>query len=390
MSKTSGGFVNRSAVFSMTLCVAMLIASEFVPLSLLTPIAHGLHVTPAQTGEALSISGLFAMLSALMTTTLIGKVNRKYVLLGMTAFMLVSLITTAIAPNFIVLMISRACLGICVGGFWSLSASIIMRLVPESEVSKAFGIMYMGQSLAAAFAAPLGSFLEVFIGWRGVFLILVPIVLLNLIWQFVSLPSLPSNKKTSVDTLISLLKRPYFARGMVCMALTFGGAFTMFTYLRPYLEQKLELSVNMVTLCFLVLGLMGFAGGSFGSKMTQRNVLSLLKLVPVSMAVITVALIFCKNLTIVFVLLGVWGLMNTALSVGWMGWMSQNVKDQPEAAGSLMAAIIQGSILIGSTIGGQALSITNIDGTFMCSVVISALAFILIGKGKKLLNHNNG
>lgn len=46
------------AVLSMALCVAMLIASEFMPVSLLTPMAEGLHATEGQTGQAISISGL--------------------------------------------------------------------------------------------------------------------------------------------------------------------------------------------------------------------------------------------------------------------------------------------------------------------------------------------
>ena len=50
-----------SAVGSMTLCVAMLIASEFMPVSLLTPIAAELHATEGMAGQAISVSGLFAV-----------------------------------------------------------------------------------------------------------------------------------------------------------------------------------------------------------------------------------------------------------------------------------------------------------------------------------------
>jgi predicted MFS family arabinose efflux permease len=54
-------------------------------------------------------------------------------------------------------------------------------------------------------------------------------------------------------------------------------------------------------------------------------------------------------------LLAIWGAMNTALSIGWMSWMSQNVEDEPEAAGSLMVAAIQGAILLGGAFGGSLL-----------------------------------
>src|SRR5690606_18031044 len=76
------------AVLSMALCVAMLIASEFMPVSLLTPMAEGLSATEGQTGQAISISGLFAVAASLLITTVAGTLNRKWVLVGLTVFML--------------------------------------------------------------------------------------------------------------------------------------------------------------------------------------------------------------------------------------------------------------------------------------------------------------
>src|SRR3954453_7236640 len=101
-----------SAVGSMALCVAMLIASEFMPVSLLTPIAHDLHATEGVAGQAISISGLFAVATSLLIATIAGRFDRRHVLMGLTGIMLVSLILIAEAPNFFVLMAARALLGV--------------------------------------------------------------------------------------------------------------------------------------------------------------------------------------------------------------------------------------------------------------------------------------
>ena len=53
-----------SAVFALTLCVGTLIASEFMPVSLLTPIAAGLHITEGQAGQTIAVSGLFAVITS--------------------------------------------------------------------------------------------------------------------------------------------------------------------------------------------------------------------------------------------------------------------------------------------------------------------------------------
>ncbi len=52
-------------VFSMALCVAVLIASEFMRVSLLTPIADGVAITEGRAGQAISISGVFALFTYL-------------------------------------------------------------------------------------------------------------------------------------------------------------------------------------------------------------------------------------------------------------------------------------------------------------------------------------
>jgi predicted MFS family arabinose efflux permease len=149
----------------MALCVSMLIAAEFMPVSLLTPIASDLQATEGMAGQAISISGLFAVVASLLVPTVAGRTNRRHVLLVLTDVMLASLILIAVAPNFLVLMIARALLGVVVGGFWSLSTATVMRLVPEESVPKALGIIYTGLAVASAFAAPIGDIGGI-IGWR--------------------------------------------------------------------------------------------------------------------------------------------------------------------------------------------------------------------------------
>ena len=78
------------AVMSMTLCVAVLIASEFMPVSLLTPLAADLSVTEGRAGQAISISGLFAVITSLTVTGLTRDYDRKNVPLFFSLTLLVS------------------------------------------------------------------------------------------------------------------------------------------------------------------------------------------------------------------------------------------------------------------------------------------------------------
>jgi predicted MFS family arabinose efflux permease len=72
------------AVLSMSLCAFALVASEFLPVSLLTPIAHELSLSEGQAGQAISVSGFFAVLTSLSVSTLTRRFDRKKVILSLT------------------------------------------------------------------------------------------------------------------------------------------------------------------------------------------------------------------------------------------------------------------------------------------------------------------
>ena len=87
-------------VFAMTLCVFALIASEFMPISLLTPMAADLHVTEGLAGSGVAVSGAFAVLASLSLARLAGGMDRRTLLLSLTALMAVSGACVALAPNY--------------------------------------------------------------------------------------------------------------------------------------------------------------------------------------------------------------------------------------------------------------------------------------------------
>ncbi|MBE2321226.1 MFS transporter, partial [Solirubrobacter sp. CPCC 204708] len=228
---------NWSGVFAMTLCVFALIASEFMPVSLLTPIASDLSVSEGLAGQGIAISGAFAVLTSLSISSLAGELNRKTLLLGLTALMAVSGACVALAPTYLIYMIGRALIGVVIGGFWSMSAATAMRLVPTEQVPRALAIFNGGNALATVIAAPLGSYLGTVIGWRGAFLCLVPVALIAMAWQWLSLPAMrPEQRATGHGNMFSLFRNRTAAVGLAACAAFFMGQVTLFTYVRPFLE----------------------------------------------------------------------------------------------------------------------------------------------------------
>lgn len=367
-------------VFAMTLCVFALIASEFMPVSLLTPIASDLKVTEGMAGQGIAISGAFAVMTSLSISSIAGRINRKTLLLSLTAMMCLSGAIVALAHDYVTYMAGRALIGVVVGGFWSLSAATAMQLVPADRVPRALAIFNGGNALATVVAAPMGSYLGSTVGWRGAFFCLVPIALVAFVWQWFSLPSMAVQARAAGSGNVFRLLRSRLVRlGMIAVGIFFMGQFALFTYLRPFLETVTRVDASALSLVLLVLGVAGFIGTTVIGKFLKIRFYGTLTIIPVVMAAIAVALdAVGGSLTAAAVLLGVWGLVATAAPVGWWTWVARTLPNDAEAGGGLMVAVVQLSIALGSTVGGLLFDRSGYQSTFAFSAGLLLLGALLV------------
>ncbi|WP_244224276.1 MFS transporter [Corallococcus sicarius] len=362
-------------MFALTLCVSTLIASEFMPVSLLTPIASDLGVSEGRAGQAIAVSGLFAVVTSLFIASVARAVDRRKLLLGLTSLMLISGLVVALAPNYTVFMFGRALIGIVVGGFWALSAATVMRLVPEKDVPRGLAMLNGGNALATTVAAPLGSFLGQYIGWRGAFFAVVPLAALTLAWQYFTLPRMPTEQAAAPPSTVAVLRRPRARWGILAVTLLFMGQFALFTYLRPFLETVTRVGVSMLSLVLLGMGAAGLLGTYLMGFLVARRLSAVLIAAPLAMAVIAVALvIFGQSLAATALLLAGWGLIGTAAPVAWWTWLSRTLPHDAEAGGGLMVAAIQLAITAGASLGGLLFDRGGHQGTFLASAALLGAA----------------
>jgi predicted MFS family arabinose efflux permease len=377
------------AVLAMSLAAFALVASEFMPVSLLTPIARDLHISEGQAGQAIAISGAFALLTSLFISALAGRLDRKILLLSLTLLMIVSGTVVALASNYAVFMLGRALIGVAIGGFWSMSAATAMRLVPDHQVPRALAILNGGNALASVIAAPLGSFLGAIIGWRGAFFCTVPVAALAFGWKLMSLPAMQAERDAPPASLFKLLKRPSIALGLAAAGLFFMGQFALFTYLRPFLETVTRTGTSALSLMLLVIGIAGFAGTTAIGALLDKGLYRTLIIIPALMALIALALIaFGSSIGVTAVLLGLWGLVATAAPVGWWTWLARSLPHDAEAGGGLMVAIVQLAIMLGAVAGGVLFDMRGYRATFGASSAVligAAVVAILAARAAKMV-----
>ncbi|HCF8505215.1 TPA: MFS transporter [Klebsiella pneumoniae] len=334
---------NWSAVFAVAFCVACLITVEFLPVSLLTPMALDLGISEGMAGQSVTTTAFVAMFSSLFITTVIGKTDRRYVVILFSLLLTLSCLLVSFADSFTLLLLGRACLGLALGGFWAMSASLTMRLVPMRVVPKALSIIFGAVSIALVIAAPLGSFLGGLIGWRNVFNGAAVMGVLCTLWVLKALPSLPGESASQQQNMFGLLKRPGVMAGMCAIFMAFAGQFAFFTYIRPVYMTLAGFDVDGLTLVL------------WGES----------KIIASTVAII-------------------WGFAFALIPVGWSTWITRSLSDQAEKAGSIQVAVIQLANTCGAAVGGIALDHLGLLSPLVLSGILMLFTGLLVAAKVKV------
>ena len=368
------------AVISMTLGVFGLVTAEFLPASLLTPMAADLGISEGVAGQAVTATAVVALVTSLLVVAATRRIDRRFVLLAFSILLVISNLLVAFAPNLPLLLAGRVLLGVALGGFWTMSAAVMMRLVPEALIPKALSIMFSGVSAATVLAAPVGSYLGDIVGWRSVFLIATVLGGLTFIVQLATLPALAPAGSARLRTLIDVLRRPGVALGMIAIALVFTGHFALFTYVRPFLETVTGVGISAVSGILLGFGIANFLGTYLGGLLLSWNMRFTLMLMPLVMGILGLGLAFGGASPLAdAALVALWGLAFGAVPVAWSTWITRTVPDEAETGGGLIVAAVQLAIAMGAGIGGAVFDVSGADGVFTLGGLVLLAAAAMIG-----------
>ena len=367
------------AVFSLTMGVFGLLTAEYLPASLLTPMAADMRVSEAMAGQAVTMTAVVALFAGLLVPRLTRRFDRRVVLLAFSTLMIASNLLVALSSSLGVLLLMRMLLGVALGGFWSMAAAVAMRLVPARLLPRALSIIFSGIAVGTVVAVPLGSYLGGLYGWRSAFLAASAIGVVTLVFQWLTLPRLPARYTAQPGTVMGLLRRPGIAVGMLGCVLAHTGHFALFTYIRPFLESTAQVAPDTLALLLLGFGLANFAGTLLAGQLMQHSLRLTLVLMPALVGVAALALVLLPaSLAGQALLMGIWGLAFGGVPVAWSNWVARSLPDQAESAGGMVVASVQSAIAAGAAAGGVMFGVSGIAGVFMAAGALMLLAALLI------------
>ena len=367
------------AVFSLAMGVFGLLTAEYLPASLLTPMAADLGVSEALAGQAVTVTAVVALFAGLLVPRLTRSIDRRLVLLGFTALMILSNALVALSSSMGVLLVMRVLLGIALGGFWSMAAAVAMRLVPPQRVPRALSIIFSGIAVGTVVSVPLGSYLGGLLGWRSAFWAATAVGGLTLAFQWFTLPRMAPRKAAVPESVVGLLRRPGVAVGMLACVLAHTGQYSLFTYIRPTLESLGQMSADGLALILLGFGVANFVGTLLAGWLMERSLKVTLVIMPALVGVAALGMLLLPvGVGELSILVALWGLAFGGVPVAWSSWVARAVPDQAESAGGMVVAAVQSSIAAGAALGGLVFGLGGIAAVLTVAATVMLLASVLI------------
>ena len=373
------------AIVSLALGVFGLVTAEFLPASILTPIARDLGISDGLAGQTVTATAVVGAFAGPAIVIGAGRIDRRLILFTLTSLLVVSSLLAAFASHVAVLLGARVLLGIALGGFWSLSAALAIRLVSLEKLPRAMAIIFTGVSAATVCAAPVGAYLGDLFGWRSAFGVAAVLGIVALVAQLATVPSLPASEGSSLGTLWRVLKNGRVRLGLVTILLVISGHFAGFTYVRPFLEQVTQLNIEMISALLLAFGIAGFFGNLVGGWIAARSARIDVGLASILLSAMAFALIaYGASVAVAFVAVGLWGFAFGGLPVGLQTWNTQSAPDDAESAGALLVTTFQVAIASGAVFGGLLVDGLGAAGPIAyCAVAVLAGGFGMLTFGRK-------
>ncbi|MBK0000682.1 MFS transporter [Erwinia sp. S38] len=367
------------AVFSLAMGVFGLLTAEYLPASLLTPMAADLGVTEALAGQAVTVTAVVALFAGLLVPRLTRDFDRRKVLLGFTVLMIASNLLVALSSSLAVLLVMRILLGIALGGFWSMAAAVAMRLVPGERVPRALSIIFSGIAVGTVVSIPLGSYLGGLYGWRSAFFAAAAVGGITMIFQLFTLPGMAPRKMMSTASVMGLLRRPGIAIGMTGCVIAHTGQYALFTYIRPAIENLAHVNVDRLSVMLLGFGVANFFGTLLAGWLMEKSLRLTLIVMPALVGFAALSMILLPvHETVLMLLVALWGMAFGGVPVAWSNWVARAVPDQAETAGGMVVAAVQSSIAAGAALGGLLFGFSGVNGVFITSGCLMFIAAVVI------------
>ena len=340
----------------VTLAIAAFIfnTTEFVPVGLLSDIADSFQMETAQVGIMLTIYAWVVALMSLPFMLLSSQMERRKLLIGLFVLFIASHVLSFMAWNFTVLVMSRIGIAFAHAVFWSITASLAIRLAPAGKRAQALSLIATGTALAMVLGLPIGRIVGQYFGWRTTFFAIGMGALVTLVCLIKLLPALPSEHSGSLKSLPLLMRRPALLSIYLLTVIVVTAHYTAYSYIEPFVQVVAGFSANFATLLLLILGGAGIIGSVlFGKLGNQHASLLVSGAIGLLLACLLLLMPAAGSENHLAILSLFWGVAIMIIGLGMQVKVLALAPDATDVAMSLFSGIFNLGIGAGALVGNQ-------------------------------------
>nr|WP_314511549.1 sugar transporter [uncultured Neisseria sp.] len=326
--------------------------TEYIPIALLSDIGQSFGKAATEVGMMITVYAWIVALLSLPLMLMTKNIERRKLLLMLFALFALFHALSFFSWNFNILLVSRIGIALTHAVFWSITASLAVRLAPAGKTNQALGLLSTGTVLAMVLGIPLGRVVGQYFGWQLSFLLIGVCAAGVMLVLAKNLPALPSQNTGSLSSLPSLFKRRNLMLLYAMTVLIITAHFTAYSYIEPFVLQIGHFKAEQVTIVLSLYGLAGFAASYlFGKWFAKSQRLFMLGAVAVILLSALLLLPFASFPYAVYALVFIWGVAIVIASLGMVSKVLAFASDATDVANSIYSGLYNVGIGGGALLG---------------------------------------
>lgn len=263
--------LHHAALFALALGTFAVGTEGFMIAALLPMISRSVAVSIAAAGQLVTVFALvYALSSPLLTALTAAMPRRRLLMLSLGAFA-ASNVAAALAPGYWSLAAARVLLALSAGLYVPNANALASALAAPHHRGRALAIVNGGITVAIAIGVPLGAVVGAQFGWRATF---VGVALLSVAALAVLAALLPrelaANAPAGLRERLAVIAEPGAFPALLTTTLWAVAAYTVYTYISPYLSAAASLASGQIGLVLMVYGISALAGVTLGGIGVDR------------------------------------------------------------------------------------------------------------------------
>ncbi|ANF82968.1 sugar transporter [Acinetobacter sp. NCu2D-2] len=360
-------------------CAAFIFnTTEFIPVALLSDIGRSFAMSPTDVGIMLTIYAWIVALLSLPIMLLTKNIERRFLLTTLFCVFIVSHVLSYLAWSFEILVLSRVGIAISHALFWSLTASLAVRVAPKGKEFQALGLLSTGTAMAMVLGIPFGRMIGEMYGWRNSFALIGIVATVVCLILAKTLPLLPSVNAGSISSLKSLIRRPSLMLIFALTVIVISSQFTAYSYIEPFALDIANLSSGQTTTLLLIYGGAGFIGSYLFGKFAPKFPKLTIPFFTLGLAVSMCMLLPLSHHLIGFNALSIlWGISIIGFSLALQAKCLNLAHDATDVAMAIYSGLYNVGIGGGALLGGIVTTQIGLSSIGWVGALLAGLGFLL-------------